>query len=85
MQYRLLRPRSSNMGVAWVGQRRCDVTINMDMEKRVVHLSVVLLLCAAALCSGQETISLPGSSTCQNVTLEPDYDPTSPIVLCCLL
>lgn len=67
------------------GVKNRDVTINMDTEKRVVRLSVVLLLCAAQLCLGQEPISLPGSSTCQNVTLESDYDPSSPLVLCCLL
>ena len=86
-QYRYLAPavqaRSSNVGVAWVWGKNRDVTINMEADS--VCLSVVLLLCATPLCLGQETISLPGSSTCQNVTLEPDYDPTSPLVLCCLL
>jgi len=46
---------------------------------------VVVLACVTLLSSGQAVVSLLGSPTCQNVTLGPDYDPNSPLVVCCLL
>ena len=59
-----------------------DVMLN-TMKNMVCVL--VVLACVTLLCSGQAVVSLLGSPTCQNVTLGADYDPNSPLVVCCLL
>lgn len=68
----------------WHSASRCIDDVMLNSMKNLVRV-VVVLACVTLLSSGQAVVSLLGSPTCQNVTLGPDYDPNSPLVVCCLL
>ena len=49
-------------------------------------LSLVLTSLLVCLCKCDVEFSLPQSDTCQNFTVDDrEYDPSSPMVLCCLV
>ena len=59
--------------------------INRD-KRMATYLILLLMVCQVGLeCLCSEIVSLSGSTTCGNFTINDDYQPQSPQVLCCLV
>ena len=48
-------------------------------------VELLAVLCVILRIVKGATVSLNGSDTCQNFTIEEDYDASQPLVLCCLV
>lgn len=59
---------------------------NIILLKMATYSILLFLICQVGLeCLCSEIISLPGSRTCVNFTINDNYQPQSPQVLCCLV
>lgn len=50
-----------------------------------IGVGLLALLCLILRISKGLTVSLSGSDTCQNITIDEEYDASQPRVLCCLV
>ena len=50
-----------------------------------IGVDLLALLCLILLIAKAFTLNLSGSDTCQNITIDEDYNASQPRVLCCLV